>query len=108
MHSDAVQSLLDDPATAGKTLSDKHIGEVPLDRAVSRFYTTDVFMHTWDLARATGQDETLDSARCAELLAGMEPMDAALRSSGHYGPRVEVAAGADAQTRLLAFIGRNP
>ncbi len=108
VHSDAVQSLLDDPATAGKTLSDKHIGEVPLDRAVSRFYTTDVFMHTWDLARATGQDETLDSARCAELLAGMEPMDAALRSSGHYGPRVEVAAGADAQTRLLAFIGRNP
>ncbi len=108
VHSDAVQSLLDDPATAGKTLSDKHIGEVPLDRAVSRFYTTDVFMHTWDLARATGQDETLDSARCAELLAGMEPLDAALRSSGHYGPRVEVAAGADAQTRLLAFIGRNP
>ena len=28
---------------------------VPLPRAVSQFFTADVFMHTWDLARATGQ-----------------------------------------------------
>ncbi len=35
-------------------------------------------------------------------------MDAALRTSGHYGPRTEVPADADAQTRLLAFIGRTP
>ena len=49
-----------------------------------------------------------DPARCARLLDGMVPMDAALRASGHYGPRVEVAADADAQTRLLAFIGRHP
>ena len=34
-------------------------------RRVSRFCTADVFMHTWDLARATGQDETLDPERCA-------------------------------------------
>ena len=35
-------------------------------------------------------------------------MDAALRASGHYGPRVEVPEDADVQTRLLAFIGRAP
>ncbi len=35
-------------------------------------------------------------------------MDQALRASGHFGPRVEVPADADVQTRLLAFIGRNP
>ena len=29
-----------------------------------------------------------------------------MRDSGHYGPRVEVPADADAQTRLLAFMGR--
>jgi hypothetical protein len=33
-------------------------------------------------------------------------MDTALRASGRYGPRVEVPEDADAQTRLLAFIGR--
>ena len=54
----------------------------------------------------TGQDDTLDAEVCAEMLTGMEPMDEALRSSGHYGPRVEVAPDADVQTRLLAFIGR--
>lgn len=106
VHSDAVQALLDDPATAGKMLSNRHVGDVPLAQAVDRFYTADVFMHTWDLARATGQDETLDEDKCAELLAGMEPMDEILRASGQYGPRVEVPVDADVQTRMLAFIGR--
>jgi len=108
VHSDAVQALLDDPATADMMLSNPHIGEVPLDLAVDRFYTSDIFMHTWDLARATGQDEKLDSAKCAELLAGMEPMDEVLRASGQYGARVEVPADADVQTQMLGFIGRDP
>jgi uncharacterized protein (TIGR03086 family) len=108
VHSDAVQALLDDPTTPSVVLSNPHIGEVPLDEAVDRFYTPDVFMHTWDLARATGQDETLDPEKCEVLLAGMEPLDAMLRASGQYGARVEVPADADVQTRLLAFIGRDP
>ncbi|NGO06468.1 TIGR03086 family protein [Streptomyces sp. HC44] len=108
VHSDAVQALLDDPATAHKLLSNPHIGEVPLDQAVDRFYTADVFMHTWDLARATGQDERLDPDKCAQLLEGMLPLDDVLRQSGQYGPRVEVSDDADVQTRMLAFIGRKP
>jgi uncharacterized protein (TIGR03086 family) len=108
VHSDGVQALLDDPATATRVLSNRHVGEVPLDQAVDRFYTADVFMHTWDLARATGQDERLDPDRCAQLLEGMRPLDDVLRASGQYGPRVEVPDDADVQTRLLAFIGRTP
>ena len=81
---------------------------MPLPEAVDRFYTSDVFMHTWDLARATGQDETLDRDLCAALLAGMEPIEDVMRSSGQYGPRVAVPADADVQTRLLGFIGREP
>jgi uncharacterized protein (TIGR03086 family) len=105
---DAVQALLDDPATADRVLHNPHIGDVPLPEAIDRFYTADVFLHTWDLARATGQDETLDPERCAEMLAGMEPMDEALRQSGQFGPKVDVPADADVQTRLLAFLGRDP
>jgi uncharacterized protein (TIGR03086 family) len=108
VHSAAVQALLDDPTTPTKVLTNPHIGEVPLDEAVDRFYTGDVFMHTWDLARATGQDETLDADTCAAMLAGMEPMDEVLRSSGQYGPRVDVPTDADVQTRLIGFIGRDP
>ena len=107
-HSDAVQSLLDDPATAGRLLSNPHIGELPLDRAIDQFYTADVFMHTWDLARATGQDDRLDQDFCAQLLAGMEPIEEIIRSSGQYGPRVPVKEHTGPQTRLLGFIGRDP
>ena len=71
-------------------------------------YTSDVFLHQWDLARATGQDETLDGTKCAVMLEGMLPMDEVLRQSGQYGPRVQVPDDADVQTKLLAFIGRNP
>jgi uncharacterized protein (TIGR03086 family) len=106
--SDAVQALLDDPATPGRVLVNQHVGTVPLDEAVDRFYTADVFLHTWDLARATGQDERLDPEKCAVMLEGMVPMDDVLRQSGQYGARVEVPEDADVQTRLLAFIGRHP
>jgi uncharacterized protein (TIGR03086 family) len=107
-HADAVQALLDDPATAGRVLSNQHVGDVPLDVAIDRFYTTDVFLHTWDLARATGQPDRLDPEVCAQLLAGMEPMEEIIRGSGQYGPRVEVPPDAGAQDRLLGFIGRDP
>jgi uncharacterized protein (TIGR03086 family) len=105
---DQVLGLLEDPASAEKVLSNPHIGDVPLPQAISQFFTGDVFQHTWDLARATGQDATLDPERCAAMLAGSEPYEDAMRHSGQYGPRVEVPEDADAQSKLLGFIGRDP
>ena len=107
-HCDAVQAVLDDPSTATKVLSNRHLGEVPLPEAIDRFYTADVFMHTWDLAQATGQDDTLDPGYCAELLEGMTPFEEAMRGSGQYGPRVPVPDDASVQARMLGFIGRDP
>jgi uncharacterized protein (TIGR03086 family) len=104
----AVQAVLDDPAVAARTYDLPHIGTMPLEQAIDMIYTSDVFLHRWDLARATGQDETLDPDTCADLLEAMLPMDDVLRQSGHYGPRVDVPDDADVQTRLLAFIGRTP
>src|SRR5690349_16134986 len=52
VHADGVQAVLDDPATPGREFSNPHTGNLPLDQAIDRFYTTDVFMHAWDLARA--------------------------------------------------------
>jgi uncharacterized protein (TIGR03086 family) len=107
-HVSAVQALLDDPDTASRMLTNPHIGEVPLDQAIARFYTSDVFLHSWDLARATGQPIALDPDRCAQMLAGMEPLEEMLRASGQYGPKVEVPADASAQDKLMGFIGRDP
>ncbi|XVQ15619.1 maleylpyruvate isomerase family mycothiol-dependent enzyme [Spirillospora sp. CA-255316] len=89
VHCDGVQAVLDDPQTAHWELTNPHIGSLPLETAIDRFYTADVFMHIWDLSRATGQDDRLDPDFCAQLLSGMEPMEQVLRSSGQYGPRVE-------------------
>lgn len=76
--------------------------------AIDHLYTPDVFMHTWDLARATGQDDTLDASRCEAMLAGITAMEEALRASGQYGTPVPVPDDAPAQDRLVGFIGRDP
>lgn len=107
-HADAVQALLDDPAVAVRHFRHPVAGQGRLGDVIDRFYTTDVFLHTWDLARATGQNERLDPKVCGRLLAEMRPLDALLRASGQYGPQVPVPADADAQSRLLGFIGRDP
>ena len=107
-HAEAVQALLDDCETAEREHDFPHIGRMSLAQAIAMIYTPDVFMHRWDLARATGQDETLDPDKCAAMLEGMLPMDEVLRQSGQYGPRVHVPDDADVQTKLLAFIGRTP
>lgn len=105
VHTQAVQELFAEP---DRTLADPHVGELPVPEAIDHFYTPDVFMHTWDLARATGQNDRLDPDYCAQLLAGMEPIEALMRESGQYGPRVAVPDDADVQTRMLGFIGRDP
>jgi uncharacterized protein (TIGR03086 family) len=105
---DAIQSLLDDPAASAQEISHPRAGTHRLDEAIATFFLGDVVVHTWDLARATGLDETLDADVVHEMLVGMQPMDEALRASGQYGPKVEVPADADEQTRLIAFTGRVP
>ena len=104
---DTIQSVLDDPGTATRQFNGPG-GRVTVEAAIDQFVTGDVLVHTWDLARATGLDESLDGEVVRRLVAEMEPYDEALRASGHYGPRVAVPEGADEQTRLLAFLGRRP
>ncbi|WP_183095594.1 TIGR03086 family metal-binding protein [Nocardioides stalactiti] len=107
-HAAAVQAVLDDPASADVMFAHPRLPAMPLPQAVSQFYTQDVFMHTWDLARATGQDDRLDDDRCRTMFLGMEPMDEMLRQSGQYGARVPVADDAPWQDKLIGFIGRDP
>jgi uncharacterized protein (TIGR03086 family) len=107
-HTDAVQSLLDDPERASATFAHPQVGTMAAGEAVDRLYTADVFMHTWDLGRTGGREVTLEPEFCALLLAGMQEMEEVLRDSGQYGPRVAVPADADVQTQLIGFIGRDP
>jgi len=101
-----IQALLENPGD--RVVSNRHIGEVPLAAAIDQFYTTDVFMHTWDLARALGVEPDLDPVRCETVIAGSAPFEDAMRSSGQFGPRFPVPDDASAQDKLAGFIGRDP
>jgi uncharacterized protein (TIGR03086 family) len=109
---DAVQGALDDPELAALVADCGPPGRMSLEAAVDMTCTPDVLVHTWDLARATALDDRLDPDEVARLLSGFESLPPAvhdaMRSSGHYGARVPVTVDADEQTRLLAFLGRDP
>jgi uncharacterized protein (TIGR03086 family) len=105
---DTLQSALDNPAIASRTFDAGPPGTMSVESAIGMLVTGDVLIHTWDLATATGLDDSLDPEMVTDMLRGMEPLDEALRASGHYGPRVPVAEDADDQTKLIAFTGRNP
>lgn len=102
-----IRAAFADPAVADAA-RETRMGTDTFAATFDMIATSDVLLHGWDLARATGQDETLDPDEVHALLLGMEPLDEVLRQSGHFGPRVPVPADADEQTRLLAFIGRTP
>jgi uncharacterized protein (TIGR03086 family) len=101
----AIQAGLDDPEIAGRE-RDTPLGPATFEQTIDTICTGDILVHTWDLARAAGLDETLDPEEVHRYLAGSEPYDEAMRQSGHYGPRVEIPDDADEQTRLIAFTGR--
>jgi hypothetical protein len=83
-------------------------GRHQLEDAVMMFVLPDALIHTWDLARATGFDEMLDAVEVTRMFDGIQEVDEMLRHSGQYGPKIEVNAEADMQTRLIAFLGRQP
>jgi uncharacterized protein (TIGR03086 family) len=107
VESEAVRTALADPdraATEVKGLG----GTQPFEELVGGVLCADTLLHTWDLARATGQDERLDAPSVEAAHAFLLPNDEMLRVPGGFGPRVEPPADADAQTRLLCFVGRRP
>jgi uncharacterized protein (TIGR03086 family) len=106
--SDALQGALDDPQTAARRFDVGPPGEMSVEDAIDRLVTSDVLVHTWDLAVATGQDRAIDESMAAAMYDGMLPLDDMLRASGHFGARVQIADDADVQSKLIAFTGRNP
>ena len=74
------------------------------------FYLSQVLcdhvIHAWDLARATGGNETLDPELVEWVYAFLAPQADAWRAAGVFGPSVDVAPDADLQTKLLGQTGR--
>lgn len=82
------------------------MGPMPAEQLIGRFIASDVLVHTWDVARATGGDEALPIDIVSAAYSGLKPMDAMLRMPGVFGPKVTVPEGSDVQTEFLGFVGR--
>ena len=68
--------------------------------------TADLAIHAWDLARATGQDDTLDPGAVALLFPLAEANADLLAGSGMFGPRIDAGPEAPDDVRLLGLLGR--
>ncbi|MFA1543599.1 TIGR03086 family metal-binding protein [Actinomadura monticuli] len=71
-------------------------------------YPLELLVHTWDLARATGQVVAPDADLVRSALATAERMARRVREAGMVGAEVGVADGAGDLARLLALFGRDP
>ncbi len=69
--------------------------------------TTEVLVHTWDLARAIGVDVTFNPELCERALEGAQRNETGLQDSGMFANSIEVPIDADAQTHLIALLGRD-
>jgi uncharacterized protein (TIGR03086 family) len=102
---DSVLAVLDDPELATQTFEGV-FGTSTFESAIERFACFDLVVHRWDLARATGGDETIATADAERVIAGAAAFGPALRSPGVCGPEVAVADDADPATRMLGLTGR--
>ncbi len=104
---DAIQRALDDPMVAQKEYEGM-FGTSTFEQSVHNILACDALVHTWDLARATGLDENLPEKASQEVLEALEPLDDKMRVPGGFGDKIEPPPNADAETRLLCFLGRRP
>jgi uncharacterized protein (TIGR03086 family) len=78
------------------------------------FLIGDLLIHSWDLARSIGADETLPAAAVEATTIGLHHVPSALlRGTNPLGQKmmgaaVEAPAGVSPQDQMLAFTGRLP
>jgi uncharacterized protein (TIGR03086 family) len=70
--------------------------------------TNDVLVHTWDLARATDVDVSLDPELTSIAYDAALASRAGRADSAMFAPEVDVPTDADTISKLLALHGRSP
>ena len=106
-HSANVQALLEDEERISQDV-ETHEGTQPLAAVFETYYLPDVFMHRWDLAKASGQDPQLEPAMVSAMVEGMTPQAEMLAGSGQFGAPAVLDETHSDEDRLIALIGRDP
>lgn len=103
--SGAMLEALGDPARASKSIRGL-LGEQPFESLVAQLICADTLVHTWELSRATGQDESLDPDAMEASTAVLTTIDDAVRRPGGFAAKILPPEGADEQTKFLNFVGQ--
>jgi uncharacterized protein (TIGR03086 family) len=107
-----IEAVLADPSLA-QIEDSSPAGQITVERHIDQVVSVDLVLHGWDLARATGQDDTMDPRDVEHAWSvwswvvdqmGKER----LRVAGVIGPEVKIPEGARPQDRLLGLVGRDP
>lgn len=69
---------------------------------------TDLAIHGWDLARATGGDERIDPDVAELLWATWSPRKQMLEGTGVFAAPIDLSEDAPTADRLLGLLGRRP
>jgi uncharacterized protein (TIGR03086 family) len=105
---DGVLETLDRPGSlqAQITPFGEGKGPMPVDNFIG-FMAAELAVHTWDLARTARVDEELDPGLVKHTSAMWKSLPKEIvRGEGMMGEAIKSEKGADAQTRLLNFVGR--
>ena len=81
-------------------------GQMPLGRLLAVYVAIDTLLHTWDIARAVGADESLDEELCRRCYERSLPVDEAIRGPGTFGPKLAYSEDDPIQVKTLRFFGR--
>jgi uncharacterized protein (TIGR03086 family) len=109
-----VAAILDDPDLAAQE-TESPAGRMPGADMIDQVVSADMVLHRWDLARATGQDDTIDATELERMWPGLLEIPDIMRVPGAFGPGitvfgpvVEVPPDAPLQDRALGLLGRDP
>jgi uncharacterized protein (TIGR03086 family) len=109
-----VEALLGDPVLASQETRSP-AGTMAGADMVDQVASADLVVHRWDLARATGQDDTIDRAELERMWPALQQIPDLMRVPGAFGPGitvfgpvVEVPGDAPLQDRALGLVGRDP
>lgn len=101
----ALQAAFDQPGVTERTYRTP-IGTLP-GAELLQLRVTDLLVHGWDLAQATGQPADLPEDLAEQVLTFSLAALADVPREGRFGPAQPVAADAPAIERLVACLGRS-
>ncbi len=105
----AMSDALHDPARADHAY-EGYFGPTTFAATVDDFYSFDLVVHRWDLARAVGltEYEAMDADELARIRRSGAVFGESARMPGVLGAELPAPADASEQERVLAWLGRDP